>query len=86
MAIFIIIFKKIDQFLDDKGYVKISDFGLVGIKEHEMGMSNSKINSSHEHSLTIWQTFTGSVTYMSPERLNNEGKFFNHTILTCNHM
>ncbi|KAG2389402.1 hypothetical protein C9374_013962 [Naegleria lovaniensis] len=66
--------------LDDKGYVKISDFGLVGIKEQEMGMSNSKKDSSHEHSLTIWQTFTGSVTYMSPERLNNEAYSYNSDI------
>lgn len=67
MFTFKIIKKPANILIDDKGYVKISDFGLVGIKE---GSEYSK--KSHDTALTIWDTFTGSVTYMSPERLNNE--------------
>ncbi|KAL9653781.1 hypothetical protein ABK040_012842 [Willaertia magna] len=66
--------------MDDKGYVKISDFGLVGIKEEEK--NKSSMNSNQNTNLTIWSTYAGSVTYMSPERLNGQPYSYNSDIFS----
>jgi len=52
--------------VNSKGEVKIADFGMVGLKK----------GSEKEKSRKEWETFQGTFTYMSPERIKGQKHSF----------
>lgn len=56
--------------INSKGEVKIADFGMVGLNK----------NSEKEKSGKEWETFQGTLTYMSPERVKGLAHSFKSDI------